>query len=244
MLWFIVPYLEYPKDELRMSEFAHDVFPAICVIVSLLVCVFGFLVCGWPSPPAVIPKRPFRTTSELFYLLLISIFEIFSNLVFLTTESSIALLIGFSLEIGFCSFELIYLGRASRLTVESLTHHVCTMFAIPMSLHVVRLPMGLLVQLSLSVAVGNAIICASKIIYRIDDSGKKFEKKKFGIMVSYWSSVVYRILIPTVDVFWVLYHFFFHMTTMERPGWTRLYLTSLLMLLALNYQMVYTMKRT
>ena len=243
MSWILIPYLKCPNTDLHVSDFSRDVFPAIVVLVTVIVSLVGFVYCGWPLTPSVPSKRPYRTTTELSFLLIISLIEICSNSVFLVTGSSIILLIGFSVEIAFCVFETIYLGKAGRLAIESITHHVCTIFAIPMSLFVPRLSTGLLVQLSLSVAVGNAIICASKIIYRFDDSSSRFSKKEIGIFVSYWSSVLYRIIIPTVDVLWIMYHFFVNLHASERPGWTRLYLTSLLMLLALNYQMVYTMKR-
>ena len=243
--WLVSPYWQYPSQSFLLPEIAIDLFPAIVVITTIFVAMIGFVFCGWPMASSVPPKRAFRTNSELSFLLFISIFEIFFNFIFLTNQSAISLMISFSLEIAFCVWESFYLGRSRRLPVEYVTHHVSTIFAIPMSLYVPRLPIGLLVQLSLSVAVGNAIVCASKLIYRLEQfSESKNIAKKYGILISYWSSILYRILIPSIDVFWIGFHFFFHLTVSERPGWTRLYLTSLWMLLALNYQMVYTMKKT
>jgi hypothetical protein len=240
--WFLIPYLSYPSDSLTVPSFARDIFPGLVLLTTVIVLFSGFVFCGWPAQSSMTPKRQFRTDTELGFLLFISVAQVFTNSLFLLTNFSLFFLVAFSIEIAFCLWESLYLGRSNRLPVESITHHVCTIFAIPISMYVTDLPLGLLVQLSLSVSSGNVVVCSSKLLYRKSPESKRI--KQIGIVISFWVSILYRILIPTVNVGWIMFHFFFRIDPGERPGWTRLYLTSLLMLLALNYQMVSFMKQT
>lgn len=239
--WFAFPYLAYPSDNLIVPQLYREIFPGLVLIATVLVSFWGFVSCGWPNVSMVAPKRQFRTDAELIFLNLISLEQVLSITLFLFTEIYVFVFIAFASEIAFCVWESIYLGRSGRLPVESITHHICTIFAIFMSLYVPDIPLGLLVQLSLSVSVGNVIVCASKLMYRKSD--RREQMKKIGISVSFWFSILYRIVIPTINVGWIMFHFFFRLDALDRPGWTRLYLTFLLMLLALNYQMVSFMKR-
>jgi len=225
-----------------VSDFVVSIFPAVSIIVTVLISLVGTLVCGLPKPPPVrqvVEKKKFkRHQNELQWLIYISMFEIACNSLFILCQSDMWYMLSFATEIGYCIWETYFLGRSGRLSIEFLIHHICTWASIPLSLLVDGMDVRVLVQLSLSVAIGNLIICASKLGVEGGIFRKKFAKK-----FSFFSSILYRLMIPIGNVVWITWCML-RKSPSNGPGWMRLYLTSLWMLLGLNFQFCLHIYRT
>jgi hypothetical protein len=238
--YLLVPYPLWSSSytNVGVSDFVQSVFPATVVIVTIITTLFGYMVCGGIPLRVRSLKKFSLQPSELWFLFSVSLAEVLLGVVYIITRADIWYMLAFALEVGYCVWE----SLSRRLPVEFLTHHVCTWISIFLSLQVVGMDVRLLVQLSLAVGIANAIVCGTKLWYRnsVELPGRLF-RKKVGLFLSLYSSIYFRIFISFVNVGWISWYML--LASQERPGWMRMYLTCLWMLLALNVQLTFSIYR-
>lgn len=221
-----VPLLSATRLQLIDSD-ALTLFPSVLLICLILVNFIGFSVC---RPPTAV-KEFRRTISEDLFIFISSTLSAVLVISSLTTARQLPALTAFAIEISVCIFEVMYLSRKKRLSVESMVHHVCTPVAILCSLTRSGVDFRILAQLSLVTSLSNIIISGSKIMYL-----KIFIKNSSGLTISLAACIAWRILGPAVLVTALVVEI---MVDPGKPGWTRIYVTSLLLLLYLNGQLTY-----
>ena len=213
-----------------MLPSSADVFPSIVVIACLITTLAGFVVC---RPPPMAKKRIYsRSDSELKFILVVSSIGAGMVALYLLAGggSELVLLSAFSAEIGMCVFELLYLGIHRRLPVDALVHHVCAPVSIALSLFT-SAEIGLLAKLSLSINVSNIVLTSSRLWWR---------RTRVGLLVSLITCMACRIILPVYIVSQLVWAV---VIDPNRPEWSRLYCTSMLMLTYLNCQLTFSVYR-
>ena len=176
-------------------------------------------VCADPLLPRRVynPMDAFLCQVSCFGIILICISLMFSVYQFA--------LVAFSLEIGYCVFELIRTMHGNRpVLIQTLMHHVCTFVAIQCSLLCVWVDWRILAQLSFAFFLSGGFVAGSKWIYTRNSRAKE---------ISYWILLLYRLILPVPIIIYLLMNLL-----TERPPWARLYATSILLLWTLNAIMV------
>lgn len=221
-----VPFLSATRLQLVDPD-ALMLFPSVLLICLTLVNFVGFSVC---CPPIAV-KDFRRTISEDFFIFNSSAISAVLNIVSLITANQLPALTAFAIEISVSIFEAIYLSNNRRLSVESMVHHVCTPVAILCSLTRKGVDFRILAQLSLVTMLSNMAISGCKIMYL-----KNFIQNSSGLTISLVACIAWRLSAPSVLVTALIVEI---MVDPGKPGWTRIYVTSLLMLLYLNGHLTY-----
>ena len=210
-----------------------SVVPSVFVITSAAVTGIGFHV----FPP---------TTDDKILQSGLLIFWSFVSLVLLISgsisDSLLPIIVSFGIEIGYCVFELVRVMAVNRskkfpLPVDTLVHHVCTPLVICFSLFRPAIPIGLLAVLNGAIATSNGVTSLGRILYMNRGS---MESKKSGLLAACSTGLVCRIAIPAYVMLVIFADLW---QDKQRPEWTRLYASSLLMLMYLNCQLVYVLFR-
>ena len=201
-------------------------FPAISVLVFVAVSVAGFGVCEAPKR-----SDSKRSNSELVFLLFISILESVLVVLGLGMGWSLAAILAFAVEVGFCFFELLYLSRSRDLPIPASVwvHHIATPICVQCGL--LRSDWRLLAKLSFAMALSAGVLCVSKLVYR-----RRADGKGLLLQISFFVVVVFRLVVPGV----ILGSILVDLLT-DPPPWARLYATSALMLWVLNAQMAHSL---
>jgi hypothetical protein len=210
-----------------------SIIPSVFVVTSAAVTGIGFHVFP-PSTDSKMVQSGLLIFWSLLSLILLGIGSI--------TDSIILIVVSFGIEIGYCVFELIRVmamnrSKKSPLPVETLVHHICTPIVICFSLLRPAIPIGLLAVLNGAVATSNGVTSLGRILYMSTGS---IESKKFGLLTACITGVLCRLSVP-MYVIGVIFSDLWQ--DQQRPEWTRIYATSLLMLMFLNCQLVYVLFR-
>ena len=195
---------------MEMEEEA--VIPSILVVSSLAVCVLG----SWLH-------------SRTFHLLVLAATSLVLIVGGWIANSPLPILCSFGIEIGCCLFDFVS-GAVG--TPDVFMHHVSTPIAIGFSLLRPEISLWSLALLNFTVSLSNIVSSLCKLVYL-----KNRTAKNRCLAVTIGAAILGRIFIPGFIVVGILTDLY---RTEDRPGWTRLYVTSLLMLLYLNVQLVVT----
>jgi hypothetical protein len=147
----------------------------------------------------------------------------------LWTKSDLFLFISFGIEIGICVFDLF-----QQPTPEVLVHHICTPTAICFSFFRPSISVSLLGILNGSICISNFVSSLCRLVHI---RWRSLASKSNGLLTSFVCGLLFRIAAPGVIVSMILRDLW---EDKERPDWARLYATSVLMLMYLNIQLVFT----
>lgn len=200
-----------------------ELVPAIFVLVSLAMGLLGF----WMIKPDRESICIFLISTSTASLILL-----FSGVVFTQT---VPIYVSFGIEIGSCVSDL-FVGSIP--TPDVFMHHVSTIIAISFSLFRDNISLEMLGVLNGSVCVSNLVASCSRLLY-LRSCELRFKQR--GLLLTTAVAVVCRVMIPGWIVFEILLDLY---RDGDRPEWARLFATSLLMLMFLNLQLVwsYTLK--
>jgi hypothetical protein len=137
----------------------------------------------------------------------------------------------FAIEIFFCLFELVFRPR----TAEKVVHHIATPIAITCALIRGFPSPGILAILSFGINASNLVVAASKLTYL---NRPQDVNKQNLLRLSFFCCFFGRVTIPLIFTFFILKNI---SLDSNRPDWSRLYATAVLMLLFLNLQLTYNL---
>ena len=211
-------------DHIRFLDFmvvGGDLFlvPSVFVIESLVITIATHMYCE-----NSLDRKMARNELILIFSFISIILLIFGVLF----PGNWLFILSFGIEVGFCVFELL-LQRP--LSVETLVHHMCTIGSISFSLIRPSISINLLAFLNGSVVISNATTSLSRLLYH--RTGSRFIKSR-GLFVSWIVAVVFRLVSPVLCASVILTDLFLDP---DRPEYSRIFSTSVLILVYLNFQL-------
>lgn len=189
-------------------------FPSIVVLVSLLMIWVTY------QRGTLIDQPLIAIVSVIIFLL---------DTLYILSDNELLYLVAFAIEIAICVVDL----ALKKNSLETLVHHVFTPICICLSLQVPGLSPTILVMSSMAVAGSNFVVCATKIGYQRNRLWSNYS----GLTIAFFASVIGRVFLCLYVVIHIGKYMFLELD--DRPGWTRLYISGLLMLYSLGLQMTW-----
>ena len=140
--------------------------------------------------------------------------------------------VAFASEICFCAYEMIF--RRKEMSPEKILHHIATPISITCALVRGYPEKWTFAVVSFGINLSNGVVCGCKILHK----RKKFGNKKLLLFLSFLLCFGGRVCIPST-VSCLIFTDLFHEP--NRPQWTRIYATCLLILLFLNFQITFNL---
>jgi hypothetical protein len=160
---------------------------------------------------------------------IVSVIIFLLDTLFILSDNELLYLVAFAIEIAVCVADL----ALKRNTLETLIHHVFTPVCIFLSLQVPGLSPTTLVMSSMAVSGSNFLVCSTKIGYQ----RYRLWSNHFGLTIAFFASVIGRVFLCLYVVIHIGKYMLIELD--GRPGWTRLYISGLLMLYSLGLQMTW-----